>query len=513
MYDANGNRNNEGWDTGAGNRLTSDGTWDYTYDDEGNLTKKERISDGLTWNYGYDQKNQLTRVERHTTDEGYLELSADYGYDPHGNRIEESLDNDGEGGGGATVTRFAYDGWKNTNQHLVGNENWDVWADLDGGSSLTTRYLRGDVIDQIFARQDSGTTHWTLTDRLGSVRDVVDNSGTVKDTIGYNGFGGITSETDANFRGRYAWTGREINTEIELQYNRARWYDAGTGRWISQDPLGFDAGDSNLYRYVFNAHLHSTDPSGLGAAPALNPPSPPTFLRPYIDGGATIQQANPSGWSVISALGNTITFLALQAQAINEYALADYNYHEAYLNKITANDFPKNNVYSNAFKDPTAATVQAATVNNKKELECLCALVPKGTQAFVWQNSTSGAYLISGFSRATDRIQLAFARLDNDRIGRNTHGGSPTTRRATRWARSIGKPTDNAGHAIAFMFGGSGRHEDGNIFPQEPTANTVNQRNVEMQVRNLAQAKRDAPFLFTAIVTCGVQRAQGPGVV
>src|SRR5262245_51842240 len=153
--------------------------------------------------------------------------------------------------------------WKNANQFLVGNENNDVWADLNGSGSLTTRYIRGDVIDQIFSRIDSGTNYWELTDRLGSVRDVINNSAVIKDTIGYNGFGGITSETDSSFRGRYAWTGREIDTEINLQYNRARYYNAATGRWISQDPLGFDAGDSNLYRYVRNIASNATDSSGL----------------------------------------------------------------------------------------------------------------------------------------------------------------------------------------------------------------------------------------------------------
>lgn len=83
----------------------------------------------------------------------------------------------------------------------------------------------------------------------------------------YDGFGNITAETDSNLRGRYAWTGREVDTEIELQYNRARYYDAKTGRWVSQDPLGFDAGDSNLYRYVKNLPTQSTDPTGLQEAP------------------------------------------------------------------------------------------------------------------------------------------------------------------------------------------------------------------------------------------------------
>jgi uncharacterized protein RhaS with RHS repeats len=40
-------------------------------------------------------------------------------------------------------------------------------------------------------------------------------------------------------------------------------YDPGTGRWLSQDPLGFEAGDVNLYRYVKNRPTNASDPSGL----------------------------------------------------------------------------------------------------------------------------------------------------------------------------------------------------------------------------------------------------------
>ncbi|MCA9185414.1 MAG: hypothetical protein KDA99_07335, partial [Planctomycetales bacterium] len=42
-----------------------------------------------------------------------------------------------------------------------------------------------------------------------------------------------------------------------------RWYDAQTGRWISEDPIGFAAGDANLTRYVGNASAINVDPSGL----------------------------------------------------------------------------------------------------------------------------------------------------------------------------------------------------------------------------------------------------------
>jgi RHS repeat-associated protein len=141
---------------------------------------------------------------------------------------------------------------------------FNVWADLDGNNSnaLLTRYFHGDQPDQLFARQDALTAYWYLTDRQGSVRDVLDSSANVKDAISYDGWGNIVSETDSTKRGLYAWTGRLFDVETKLQNNRRRWYDPATARWMSQDPMGFDAGDSNLYRYANNNPGSFTDPSG-----------------------------------------------------------------------------------------------------------------------------------------------------------------------------------------------------------------------------------------------------------
>ncbi len=44
---------------------------------------------------------------------------------------------------------------------------------------------------------------------------------------------------------------------------RARWYDGETGRFVSEDPISFSAGDTNLNRYVGNGPVNGTDPSGL----------------------------------------------------------------------------------------------------------------------------------------------------------------------------------------------------------------------------------------------------------
>jgi hypothetical protein len=40
-------------------------------------------------------------------------------------------------------------------------------------------------------------------------------------------------------------------------------FSPNLGRWLEEDPIGFEGGDSNLYRYVANTPTNATDPSGL----------------------------------------------------------------------------------------------------------------------------------------------------------------------------------------------------------------------------------------------------------
>jgi len=51
----------------------------------------------------------------------------------------------------------------------------------------------------------------------------------------------------------------------EASYYRARYYDPTTGRFLSEDPLGFDGG-GNFYRYTYNTPVTLTDPTGLSPA-------------------------------------------------------------------------------------------------------------------------------------------------------------------------------------------------------------------------------------------------------
>jgi hypothetical protein len=43
--------------------------------------------------------------------------------------------------------------------------------------------------------------------------------------------------------------------------------DPTIGRWITEDPIGFQAADANLYRYVGNNATNATDPTGHQANP------------------------------------------------------------------------------------------------------------------------------------------------------------------------------------------------------------------------------------------------------
>jgi RHS repeat-associated protein len=82
------------------------------------------------------------------------------------------------------------------------------------------------------------------------------------DTIS-DGCGNVTRQSSPANGARYGFTARELDSVTGLQYNRAHWCDLATGRWTGQDPLGFDAGDANWYRYVGNGPTNGKDPRGL----------------------------------------------------------------------------------------------------------------------------------------------------------------------------------------------------------------------------------------------------------
>jgi RHS repeat-associated protein len=264
QYDPVGNRS--ATITAAGNLLLNDGQFAYTYDLEGNRKTRTRISDGQVTEFFWDYRNQLTKALVKDAN-GVLLKELRFTYDVVNRRVGVWVDGDGAGPADPDQVWTVYDGA-------------NPYMDFDGEGQLQARYLYGPGIDELFARIGTGEDpEWFLTDRLGSVRQIVDASGAVLDDIGYDSFGGILSETNPAEGDRFKFTGREYCPELGLYYYRARWYDPAVGRFISQDPIGFSAGDPNLYRYVGNAPGDGIDPSGLKWFDWL--PFSPLITLPY----------------------------------------------------------------------------------------------------------------------------------------------------------------------------------------------------------------------------------------
>jgi RHS repeat-associated protein len=80
--------------------------------------------------------------------------------------------------------------------------------------------------------------------------------------IDYDSYGNVIGQSNPSVTFRFGYTGREWDGETGQYFYRARYYDQTTGRFLSTDPIGFAAGDANLYRYVFNSPTNFTDPSG-----------------------------------------------------------------------------------------------------------------------------------------------------------------------------------------------------------------------------------------------------------
>jgi RHS repeat-associated protein len=225
------------------NRLSSDPTWtSYTYDAEGNLTKKSKGPSAETWTYGYNERDQIVWMEDRATDGGSLLFRADFTYDVFGNRIQQVES--------SLTTRFGVDGQ-------------DVWVDLDGTNAVVTRYVRPDGVDALAARETAaGVVTWYLTDHLGSVKALMSTAGLVIDRLSYDAFGG-KSETVPAVGDRFKYAGYQFDTTAGLYYVQARWYDPATAKWTSEDPIRFAAKDYNIYRYVGNNATDATDPTGL----------------------------------------------------------------------------------------------------------------------------------------------------------------------------------------------------------------------------------------------------------
>jgi len=146
-------------------------------------------------------------------------------------------------------------------------------------------------------------------DQLTSTTAVTGHNGGTIQSTRYGAFGNIISNTGTT-PNRQTYTGRE-DDKTGLMYYRARYYDPAIGRFISEDPMGFGAGDVNFYQYTSNNPVNGNDPSGLDAFSAI------AKLGGRLGNAATrehIAQVAKAwiddGWKLVSGGGRAEEFIA-----------------------------------------------------------------------------------------------------------------------------------------------------------------------------------------------------------
>jgi RHS repeat-associated protein len=199
-------------------------------DPNGNLTTKTEGSD--TWTYTWNAENQLNKVEKNGVE------VARFSYDALDRRVEKVA--------GGVTTSYTYD-----------NEN--ILREARGAS--TFRYVHALGIDEPLAREDgSGARTYYHADGLSSIVKRTSQVGAAIHEYRYDAWGNI--EMGAAEPG-VSFTGREWDPETELYYYRRRFYDPGTGTFLSEDPIKPSRG--SLYPYVDNNPVGFVDPFGLQA--------------------------------------------------------------------------------------------------------------------------------------------------------------------------------------------------------------------------------------------------------
>jgi uncharacterized protein (TIGR02594 family) len=131
----------------------------------------------------------------------------------------------------------------------------------------------GKGIDEILMRYDPSFSpaviYYYQQDHEGSVTHLLNASGNVIEKYNYDAFGAPviydangTQLSSSAYSNRFLFTGREYVNLFGFYEYRARAYNPTLGRFMSEDPKLFDAGDYNLFRYCHNDPIDITDPMG-----------------------------------------------------------------------------------------------------------------------------------------------------------------------------------------------------------------------------------------------------------
>jgi RHS repeat-associated protein len=224
-------------DYSSGNQLAAKGSTRYEHDAQGRLVRKIEDAESAQpkiWTFDWDALDQLRTISR---PDGQVWR---YTYDPFARRMVKY--------GPQGEVRFTWNG------HVPIHET-------QSGQSETTTYLFAQYSFAPIAQIHRTICYSTVTDHLGTASELLNESGQVVWRNLQRAFGSgqhaPTQEVQCPFR----FQGQYYDSESGLHYNRYRYYDPTTARFIQQDPLRLGA-SGNFYAYARNP-IRWVDPLGL----------------------------------------------------------------------------------------------------------------------------------------------------------------------------------------------------------------------------------------------------------
>ncbi len=221
-----------------GNRLLMQGDRHYDYDAYGNQIRERRgTGQKLVTEYRYDCQHRLIGVSLPGGS------TASYKYDAFGRRIEKTVD--------GHTTEFLWQGERLIAESATNRYRTYIY---EPGTFRPLAMLDGE------GPMKAQPFYYQL-DHLGTPQELTDYSGEIMWSAKYRAYGNLATLDIAEIDNPLRFQGQYFDAETGLHYNRHRYYNPGTGRFLTPDPIKL-AGGLNNYQYVPNP-TGWVDPLGL----------------------------------------------------------------------------------------------------------------------------------------------------------------------------------------------------------------------------------------------------------
>ena len=235
---------------------TASGTTTYGFSDNGEMVSK--TGPGETCNYTYNLEGKLSGATITRNEAGHaVDVTAAYQYNQRGFRVRRQSTTRVDGGAVIDTSRtYLLD-----EHNLTGYSQTIEESDVGG---LARSFAIGDTI---LTQADSTGTRCLLPDAHSSTRLLTDAVGLVTDRFSLDAWGLMLhapgpvypTATDILYTGQY------LDDELDLQYNRARWYDQRLGGFTSMDTFaGTHEQPQSLHKlgYCHGDPVNGVDPFG-----------------------------------------------------------------------------------------------------------------------------------------------------------------------------------------------------------------------------------------------------------